>query len=277
MVDGLLKVGERLRPDMLMFDAEAFAGPLVAHLLGVRQVNHLFGSLLAPEVSQLATDAMSPLWRVFGLDVTADAGLYDGTTIAICPPAIDPALPPRGIRQLLRPAPPPVRAPRPQSPPLVYFSLGTVWSNIDVVHSVLAALGGLPVRVIATLGALDPGELQSVPANVELHRYIPQQEVLPDASLVIHHAGAGTMFGALAHGLPQIALPQAADNFINADLLVRSGTALALAPAELTSGVLADAVRQVLADATFADAARAVAQDIAEMPAADEVAEALKT
>lgn len=278
MVDDVLAAGERLGPDVVVFDAAAFAGPLVARLLGADQACHLFGSLPLADVSQLATDALSPLWRSFGLDVPADAGLYDGDVIAICPPSLDPATPPRGRRLLLRPAPLPSRAAAgADTEPLVYFSLGTMWANADVVDAVLTGLAELPVRVLATLGSLDPADLRAIPANVEVHRYVPQQEVLPEASVVVHHAGAGTMFGALAHGLPQVALPQAADNFINAELLARSGVGLTLAPADVTPQAVADAVRRVLGESAYATTARRIAREIAEMPSADDVVAALRS
>jgi MGT family glycosyltransferase len=164
----------------------------------------------------------------------------------------------------------------PQSPPLVYFSLGTLWANAEVVASVLEGLAELPVRVVATLGSLHPDDVGPVPRNVELHQYVPQAEVLPDASLVVHHAGAGTMFGALAHGLPQVALPQAADNFINADLLALSGTAVVLRPDELTSPAVTAAVTRLLADEAAGRTARAMRDEIAAMPTADEVADQLR-
>jgi UDP:flavonoid glycosyltransferase YjiC (YdhE family) len=277
MVDPVLAVGEQLRPDVVLFDQLAFAGPLVAKLLDARPVHHLFGPLLTADVLQLATDALSPMWRTFGLSVPPDAGMYDGVTVAICPASLDPAVPPRGEHLMLRPAPLPRRDPASRTPPLVYFSLGTMWANAEVVQAVLTALGDLPVRVVATLGALDPSDVATVPANVELHRFIPQQDVLPDASLVIHHAGAGTMFGALAHGLPQIALPQAADNFVNAQMLARAGAAAVLAPADVTARSVRDLVQRVLADRSFTDAARAIATEIAGMPSADDVAAALMT
>jgi UDP:flavonoid glycosyltransferase YjiC (YdhE family) len=275
MVDDVLAVGERLRPDLVVFDTEAYAGPLVAALLGARQAHHLFGPLPARDVTQLATDALSPLWRSFGLDVPAEAGLYDGTTVAICPPSMDPETPSRGTLLRVRPAPAPLRPVQAQTPPLVYFSLGTMWADAGVVRTVLDGLAELPVRVVATLGALDPADVPTVPANAELHRFVPQQQVLPDASVVVHHAGAGTMFGALAHGVPQVALPQAADNFVNAGLLARSGAGVVLGPAEVTSESVAQAVRRLLGEPSYARSARAVADEVASMPAADEVAAAL--
>jgi UDP:flavonoid glycosyltransferase YjiC (YdhE family) len=276
MVDDVLAVGERLQPDLVLFDAEAYVGPLVADLLGARQANHLFGPLAPADVTQLAADALSPLWRSFGRDIPPEAGLYVGSTVVVCPPSLDPERPPRGDRLLVRPAPLPVRPPRRQSPPFVYFSLGTLWANASVVAVVFEALSDLPVRVVATLGSLDAGEVGAVPPNVELHQYVPQADVLPDASLVIHHAGAGTMFGALAHGLPQLALPQAADNFINGDLLARCGAGLVLRPDELSPQAVAAAVTELLAGSAAGRTARHIAAEIAAMPSADEVADRLR-
>lgn len=278
MVDDVLEVGRRFGPDLVLHDAEAYVGPLVARLLGVRQATHLFGPLAAPDVSQLAADAMSPLWRSFGLEPAPDAGLYDGTTVAVCPPSLDAEVPPRGTRLAVRPAPLPRRTESGrEEPPLVYFSLGTLWANAAVVRAVLDGLADLPVRVLATLGALDAAEVGPAPANAQLHAFVPQEEVLPRASVVVHHAGAGTMFGALAHGLPQVALPQAADNFLNAELLVDCGAALALGPDEVSPAAVAGACRRVLDEASFGDAARALAAEIEQMPSADDVASALLT
>lgn len=276
MIDDVVAAGEQLRPDLVMFDFEAVTGPLAARLVGARQANHQVGPLPPPDVLQLMTDALSPMWRSFGHDVPPYAGLYEDTTIAICPPSMELETVPRGERLLLRPAPLPVRPLRPQSPPLVYFTLGTLWANPTVVATVLEALADLPVRVVATLGSLDPGELRSVPSNAELHRFVPQDELLPDASVVVHHAGAGTMFGALAHGLPQVALPQAADNFINAAALADRGAGVTLLPDQMTCEAVTTAVSRALDDEAISTAARAVAEEIAGMPAPAQVAERLR-
>lgn len=275
MLDDVLAAGRRWMPDLVVFDTQAYVGPLVAALLDCRQAHHTIGALPAADVTQLATDALSPLWRSVGHDVPPHAGLYRGATLTICPPSLDPALPPTGRRLPLRPAPRPRRVPRAQEPPLVYFSLGTMWANPDVVRTVLAGLEDLPVRVVATLGSLEPAEIGSVPANAEVHGFVPQQDLLPDVSVVVHHAGSGTMFGALAHGVPQLALPQAADNFVNAELLARSGAGLVLTPSEVSAIAVADAVGRLLEDPSFVVAARTVGQEIDSMPEAEAVVASL--
>lgn len=276
MVDDVLDVAKRLGPELVLFEPSAFAGPLVARLVGARQAQQLWGALPTPEVSRLCADAVSPLWRSFGLDVTDDAGLYAGDTIAICPPSMEPLSLPAGRQLQLRPAPLPVRPAAPQDPPLVYFSLGTMWAAPAVVRAVLDALAELPVRVLATLGQLDPAEVGPVPANAQVHGFVPQADVLPEASAVIHHAGGGTMFGALAHGLPQLALPQAADNFVNADLLARTGAAIAIQPGDVEVSAIRNGVLTLLEDPSYPATARSLAAEIAAMPTAEEVADVLR-
>lgn len=275
MLDDVLAAGQRLSPDLVLFDTQAYAGPLVATLLDCRQVHHTFGSLPARDVVQLATDALSPLWRSVGHDVPAHAGLYRGDTVTISPPSLDPSVPADGRQLRLRPAARPVRPARAQDPPLVYFSLGTIWASAEVVRTVLSGLADLPVRVVATLGSLQSSEVGPIPANAELHRFVPQQDLLPDASAVVHHAGSGTMFGALAHGVPQVALPQAADNFVNAQVLAHSGAGLVLPPPEVTAPAVAEAVTRLLEDPSYGVAARTVAEEIDAMPDAETVAASL--
>jgi UDP:flavonoid glycosyltransferase YjiC (YdhE family) len=53
---------------------------------------------------------------------------------------------------------------------------------------------------------VDPGELR-VPANVEVHRWLPHAEVMPQMSMVVGHGGHATTMAALAHDLPLLVLP----------------------------------------------------------------------
>ena len=277
MVDGVLETGRSLRPDLVVFETESFAGPLVATLLGVPGIHHTIGSLLPPEAVALCADAVSPLWRAFDRDAPRDAGLYGGVTITICPPSMEANPPPSGDVIALRPAPLPVHAAEPSARPLVYVTLGTMWSEPAIFRTVLAGLAAQPLEVLVTVGSgSDPAALDPVPANARVERFVPQAELLPRCAAVVHHAGAGTMFGALAHGLPQLALPQAADNFTNSELLRRSGAGRVLLPGEVTADSVRHAVRALLEEPGVADAAGKVADEIAAMPAADEVAAELR-
>jgi len=160
----------------------------------------------------------------------------------------------------------------------VYLTLGT-FSNtdLDLFGLVLEALEEEPLNVIATIGRdNDPSALDRVPENARVERYIPQAEVLPYCAAVVHHAGAGTMFGALAHGLPSLALPQSADNFVIANLLARVGVSHTLMPGEVTGDAVRSGLRTVLDGASYRQRAEEVAAEIAAMPSPDDVAASLR-
>jgi UDP:flavonoid glycosyltransferase YjiC (YdhE family) len=88
---------------------------------------------------------------------------------------------------------------------------------------------------------------------------------------VVSHGGSGTFLGALARGLPQLCLPQAADQFRNAEGGFRSGAAVTLGPPDVTSAAVRTALERVLADPGLRAGAQAVAAEIAGMPGPDEV------
>jgi UDP:flavonoid glycosyltransferase YjiC (YdhE family) len=280
-IDDVVACGRELHPDLLVFETYALAGPLAAELLGVPAVHHLIGVKLGHDILELANDALAPLWRSFGVDAPGYAGVYRGLTLAVCPPSLDTLEMPSGELLLLRPVPLPVPAPAPApgARPLVYVTLGTFFSaNLDVFKAVLAGLAGEPVDVVVTVGSSqDPAALGAVPDNARVERYIPQATLLPRCAAVVHHAGSGTMLGSLAHGLPQVVIPQGADNFINASMLERAGIALALRPGEVTPENARRAVRRILDDPGYLAAARAAAADIAAMPSAAHVAATLRS
>ena len=286
MVDDLLELCKVSEPALLVFDPYLFAAPLVAEATGTHAVLHSIGPLIDRTVLDLVGDAVSPIWREFGLEVPPAAGVYSGTTLTICPPSLDPTA--VGLRgaQTLRPAPLPLAEPsrlpvslaNPEHP-LVYVTLGTFSNHdLDLFRLVLKALEDEPVNVLATIGRdNDPSALAPIPENARVERYIPQAEVLPYCAAVVHHAGAGTMLGVLAHGLPAVALPQSADNFINANLLAGAGAAYTLMPGEVTFASVRDALRTVLGAGTYRQRARELADEIAAMPSADDVAAELRS
>jgi MGT family glycosyltransferase len=162
--------------------------------------------------------------------------------------------------------------------PLVYLTLGTFSNNdLDLFRIVLDALEDEPVNVLATIGrGNDPSALEPIARNARVEQYIPQAEVLPYCDAVLHHAGAGTMFGVLAHGLPSVALPQSADNFTNANLLAEAGAAHTLMPGEVTGPAVRAALRTVLGTGTYRQRARELAEEIAAMPSAEDVAAGMR-
>lgn len=287
MVDDLLDLAREFVPDLIVYDTFCFAAPLVGKVLGMPCVQHTIGPAVAPLPLELCTDALSPLWRSFGHDVPPFAGIYSGTTISICPDSLN-AGPPDSAADVrpLRPTALPLEADAAQLPtvlhnmpdrPTVYVTLGTM-SNTDaaIFRAALDGLADEPLNVVLTVGSNnDPNTYAPVPPNARVERFVEQRMLLPHCAAVVHHAGSGTMFGALAHGLPQVAIPQGADNFVNAEVLARTGSAVQLAPGSVTAATLSAAVRQILDDEDYRAAARTIATEIAAMPPAATVAREL--
>jgi len=121
----------------------------------------------------------------------------------------------------------------------------------------------------------DPGALGDQPAHVQVEAWVDQTAVLARCAAVVSHGGSGTFLGALAHGLPQLCLPQAADQFRNAEGGVRAGAALALGPPEVSADAVLAAGERLLADPELRAAAGRVATEIAAMPSPDAVVELL--
>lgn len=147
-----------------------------------------------------------------------------------------------------------VRAPR--SRPLVYLTLGTTPHDVEVLKTALAGLIKQDVDVLVALGRLDP---EGLPTNDRVHlaRWVDQAEVLRHADFVVHHGGSGTTLGTIAAGVPQLVLPQRADQFDNAEAVAASGIGRTLMPGEVTPTTVADAVAALPEHRSTAQAMRA--------------------
>ncbi len=157
-------------------------------------------------------------------------------------------------------------------PHTVYLTLGTVYNSTEVWRRLIEAVAGVPVNIIATTGhGVDPAELGPLPPNLAVQRFVPQALLLPLCSAVICHAGAGTVLGALAFGLPLLLLPMGADQFGNAAAVAAAGAGLVLHPGAATPEAIRSALGDLLDADSFRHAARVVADSIAGLPSADAV------
>jgi MGT family glycosyltransferase len=162
--------------------------------------------------------------------------------------------------------------------PLVYLTFGTVFNpSAPVLRAALAAVAALDVEVLVTVGPRgDPAVLGPQPANVRVERYVPQTTLLPRCAAVVSHAGSGTVLACLGLGIPQVCLPQGADQFINAAQTEAVGAAVSLLPDDASSPAIAAAVSRALTDPIIAGSAARVGEELAAMPGPDQVASRLE-
>ena len=281
----LLPVADAWSPALVVCDAADFAGPIAAAVHRVPAITHSFGALLLEERVAAASAVVAPLWTAHGLEPRPYGGFYDHLYLDIYPASLQSAVRPHvPATQYLRPEtfatggnePLPEWVTAVESTPLVYVTFGTVFSNHAALTTIVEALRELDVRVVVTVGPHgDPASLGPQPSNVHIARYIPQSQLLPHCSLVVSHAGSGTFLAAVFAEIPQLCVPQAADQFFNAAACGRSGIGLSLEPGSVTVEAVRDAVARLLSDSGFRAAAGRVSREIAAMPSAREVAERL--
>jgi UDP:flavonoid glycosyltransferase YjiC (YdhE family) len=284
----LAPVALEWRPDLIVADAAEFAGHIMAAELGVPSITKGFGPVLPAQRVAAAAQEVAPLWRSRGLEPRPFGGAYDHLYLDIYPPALtteDAGHIPR--RQLMCPLSDDGRSdmwstiPLPESrhdAPLVYVTMGTVFTDAAPLLATLTALRDLDIRVLVTVGPrADPAALGPQPAHVRVEQYVPQATLLPHCDLVVSHAGSGTMLASIRHGLPQLCLPQGADQFLNAAAVASAEVGVALKPTEATGSAIRDAVVHLLDRASYRESAAALGREIAAMPTPEEVAAVLET
>jgi UDP:flavonoid glycosyltransferase YjiC (YdhE family) len=268
-------------PDLVIHEEMELAGAVAAAVTGARHAIHGLGVMLPAWV----WEGMAPVVAELAGPRGGDGAVFDATYLRISPPSLEAD----GAEQwadvrLLRPAfGRPVDGERLSEEltaflgrgdePVVHLTLGTVFHETPgVLATALAGLRRLAVRVVVTTGpGVDPASLGPQPANVVVVPYVPHGLLLPACALVVSHGGAGIMFGALTHGLPQLLLPQGADQPANAAACVAAGVAEALAPEAVSAAAVSDAAARLLADADVARRAAAIRDELAAMPGPDEV------
>lgn len=271
---------ENERPDLVIYEAGNPGGALAAKLAGIPAAGHAFGRSAR---SELGDEIHKPLFD-FAAEIGvegAELASFGDPFIDICPEsAQSPDFMAAANRVPLRPIgwnePGPLPAGvagRDRSRPLVYLTLGTAMGSVPVLREAIAGLAVLDADVLVAAGpTVAVAALGDVPSNVQLEEWVPQADLLPHLDLVVHHGGSGTTLGAFGAGLPQLLLPQGADQFTNADTVLELGVGGRLLGEEVTADAVTEQARRLLADESVRAATERLAAEVAAMPTPAEVA-----
>ena len=134
---------------------------------------------------------------------------------------------------------------------VVLVSLGSAFTKQPGFYrECVEAFAGLPGwHLVLQIGRhVDPAELGTVPENVEVRSWVPQLAILRRADLFVTHAGAGGSQEGLATATPMVAVPQAVDQFGNADILQALGVARRVPMEEATAETLRSAALALVDD-----------------------------
>ncbi|MGW1377466.1 macrolide family glycosyltransferase [Streptomyces sp. NPDC002446] len=262
------------RADLYLYDIGAYAARALAETQG-RPLLQLSPTFVAWE--SYGQDAAAHLWQLPGADAyrakfaqwlvncgasTTDVDAFSGRpsrALALIPRAMQPHVDqvdtdtvtfvgacrgPRGDENgWTRPA---------DAENVLLISLGSAYTcRPEFYRNCLAAFGDLPGwHVVLQIGKYtDPRELGAIPPNVEVHSWVPQPAILEQADAFVTHAGMGGCGEGLLAGVPMIAVPQGAEQFLNADRLVELGVARRIDTPDATAETLRTALSELVADA----------------------------
>ncbi|WP_435836162.1 macrolide family glycosyltransferase [Streptomyces anulatus] len=134
---------------------------------------------------------------------------------------------------------------------VLLISLGSAYTHRpEFYRQCIAAYGNLPGwHVVLQIGRhTDPRELGDIPPGVEVHSWVPQRAILEQADAFVTHAGMGGCGEGLLAGVPMIAVPQGAEQFMNADRLVELGVARRIDTPDAASDTLRAALNDLVTD-----------------------------
>jgi UDP:flavonoid glycosyltransferase YjiC (YdhE family) len=171
----------------------------------------------------------------------------------------------------------------PAEAPIALITLGSVFTGdlgfFAWAAQAAARLRYVPVVVVGRnpIAPEKKAELKAaLPPNSRLLNWVPFEHVLPSTRLMIHHGGMGTTHAAVIHGIPQIAVPHAADQRGNARRIAQAKVGLNLTAHEVRHGALLEGVKALTADTKVQENARHLAADFAALGGAARAAEALE-
>ena len=273
--DAILAVCADWSPDVVVRDEIDFGSAIAAERLGLPHASVLCLASGSFVQNTVVAEPLNQLRAKHGLPGDPGLAMLDRyLVLSPFPPRLrDPAASPSPNTHHFRPVeddgPAPAWLRDAADGPLAYLTLGTIFNQEsgDLFERALAALSELPGRVVVTVGReLDPPALGPQPPNVLVRRFVPQSQLLPHCTLVVSHAGSGSMLGALAHGLPLVLLPMGADQMLNAARARELRVAEVLDPVSATSAAIKHASEKVLTDPTYRRNAEQVRREIRALP-----------
>ncbi|MBR7831885.1 glycosyltransferase family 1 protein [Actinospica durhamensis] len=281
--DQALGAARGWRPDLVVHEFTDTVGPLVATALGVPLATHGQGPGLPPPLTAALSRIAASRYAERGLAMPPTGAALGTLYIDGCPPALQTP----GWRSLVPSTP---LRPEPYAQPWaadadtpvwqddgerprVLVTFGTRFGDPAALAPLVRALSALDIELVLTVApGRDAAEYEVDRARVRLVGFTPKDRLLAGVSAVVTHGGLGSVISALCHGIPLVVLPQAVDQFMQAERVAGAGVGVALAPPEADGDRVSKAVDQVLTDTAIRAAAREAAERIAELPGPGQIA-----
>lgn len=287
-VDSILESLEGDKPDAIITDAIAIAGRLVANTLNVPRIM-LFTSFASNDkfslcrhwpvypdtnparakakalATELAAKYNSPVYDIYS--IFEEAG---DLNVVTQPASFHPAAETfndsfvfAGPQVMERTHSGNWEAPEGDAP-LMYTSLGTLFNAWpEFYHILYSVVKDMDLRVVSSVGStLTAEEIGEIPANVRTFPFLPQLEVLKNASYFITHAGIGSVMEAAYYGVPMLAIPQMDEQVFTATCMVKAGLGIMIPKEELTPEKLKEGIHELTSNPVYAENVKKLSAEI---------------
>jgi glycosyltransferase (activator-dependent family) len=292
---GLVNFARDWEPDLIIWEPLSYAGAIAAKACGAAHARMLWSidvlgltrQYYLPRLAEQPDDwKVDPLgeWlagygRTYGFDFSEDM-VTGHFTIDQMPGSLQmvanlhyvpiqyipyggPAVVPKWLQ-----APPPR--------PRIGISLGTTATERHAgytvgVQDILDALSDLDVDVVATIAESEQRKLRQVPDNAKLFPYLPLDDLAASCSVMINHAGPGTLLTIARHAVPQLTMPSEFDAPELARRAARQGGSLNLHGEQIDGNDIRDRVRRLLDETAFRQRAEALRDEIHAMPSPNQL------
>jgi len=275
MAGDVVSFARSWRPDLVIFEPTAFAGPLVARMLAVPAVRHLWCPDFTAGLGQLERRLLGPLCTRFGL---AEIGVLGDVTLDPCPPCLAAADGTRRLPIRYIPYNGPAVLPGWLADPPPRRRVCVTWGSslssyggagrIAHVPGVVRALADFDVEVVVAVPESQREMFAGGPPNVRSIGPVPLNLLLPSCDAIIHQGGGGTLMTAMVCGLPQLIVPTMPDQIFDAERLETTGAGRYLPGGEnVTEAEVAREMAVILGDSGYRRAARQLQAEALAMPA----------
>ncbi|MDC0772581.1 nucleotide disphospho-sugar-binding domain-containing protein [Streptomyces sp. HD] len=286
MLDELLAFARWFRPELVIHDPLAFAGPVAAAVLGVPSLAHGWevATVLGSERSR-RRDGYAPGYAALFERYGAEPRPCTARVIDPSPPGMRGAIS-TGTEVLdmryvpyngpsTAPFPPAAQGGRPR----ICFTSGVALGKYEAsdltraVSSMLDLTSGLDVDTVLAIGPGQRDLLPTLPPGTLVAENTPFHLLLPLCDAVVHHGGAGTAMTAVATGVPQLVIAQSPIYTEVGRSVAAGGAGIVLTEDQQRPATVTEALSRLLDGASpYRAALAAVREEMAAMPSPAQVA-----
>lgn len=162
--------------------------------------------------------------------------------------------------------------------PLVYLAFGTlIGEKRDIWKVVAEACLELNLQLVISTGRKDAvEELPRLPGDPILVHYAPQSALLQKASIFVTHAGVNSVFEALLHSVPMVAVPFSGDGPGSASRIHYHGLGQILYSKRTDARAWPLALKRILEVPSYRERASYFSQLVRQSGGADRAAEIIE-